>query len=82
MIASTHTNAKAVTRTYKALMGQAVISRDRVSPAQADWLGIPPDVGAGAYDNEGRGWMAAPDWEGAEHRFTPLDGPGHKGMRP
>ena len=82
MIIDTPTNAKVVTRTYRQLMGQAIINRNRVSEHQADWLAITPAVGTGAYDNEARGWMDCPDWEGSKQRFTPLDGPGHKGVRP
>lgn len=82
MILDTHTNAKVLTRTYKELMGQAEINRNRVSEHQAQWLGLPPEVGTGAYDNQARGWMDVPDWEGQEQRFTPLDGPGHKGVEP
>lgn len=82
MILDTHTNAKVVTRTYKATMDQAVINRNRVSESQAQWLDIPPAVGNGAYDNQARGWMDCPSWEGSEHRYTPLDGPGAKGVRP
>lgn len=82
MIASTHTSAKVLTRTYKDLMDNAVINRNRVSEHQAEWLELPAGVGNGAYDNEARGWMDCPDWEGARQRFTPLDGPGHKGVKP
>lgn len=82
MILDTHSNAKVVTHTYRNLMGQAIINRNRVSEHQADWLAITPAVGTGAYDNEARGWMDCPDWEGSKQRFTPLDGPGHKGVRP
>lgn len=82
MILNTHTNAKVLTRTFKGLMGQAIINRNRVSEEQAKWLDIPPAVGTGAYDNQARGWMDVPDWEGQEQRFTPLDGPGHKGVEP
>lgn len=82
MIASTHTNAKALTRTFRGLMDNAVIDRNRVSEHQAQWLGIPAEIGTGAYDNEKRGWMDVPDWEGSRQRFTPLDGPGHKGVKP
>ena len=82
MIMDTHSNAKVCTNTYRSLMGQAIISRNRVSGQQADWLGITPAVGTGAYDNEARGWMDCPDWEGSKQRFTPLDGPGHKGVTP
>ena len=82
MIASTHTGARAVTRTFKDLMAQAVIDRNRVSEHEAQWLEIPAEVGSGAYDNQRRGWMDCPDWQGARQRFTPLDGPGHKGVEP
>lgn len=82
MILNTHTNAKVLTRTYKGLMDQAIINRNRVSEHQEQWLGITSAVGTGAYDNEARGWMDIPDWEGGKQRFTPLDGPGHKGVKP
>ena len=82
MILDTHTKAKALTRTYTRLMTQAVINRDRVSQEQAQWLEIPAEVGTGKYDNQARGWMDNPDWEGSMQRYTPLDGPGHKGMTP
>ena len=82
MILNTHTNAKVLTRTYKGLMDQAIINRNRVSERQAEWLDVPAEVGTGAYDNQARGWMDVPDWEGGEQRFTPLDGPGHKGVEP
>lgn len=82
MIIDTHTNGKVLTRTYKGLMAQAVVSRDRVSPEQAHWLDIPASVGTGKYDNQARGWMDNPDWEGQMQRYTPLDGPGHKGVEP
>ena len=82
MIASTHTDAKCLTRTYKRLMAQAVIDRNRVSELEAQWLEIPPGIGNGAYDNQARGWMDCPQWDGSRQRFTPLDGPGHKGVEP
>ena len=82
MILNTHTNAKVLTRTYKGLMDQAIINRNRVSEKQAEWLDVPAEVGTGAYDNQARGWMDVPDWEGGVQRFTPLDGPGHKGVEP
>lgn len=82
MILNTHTNAKAVTGEYKVLLAQAVIDRDRISDSERRWLDIPQAVGTGAYDNQSRGWLDAPSWDGALHRFTPLDGPGHKGVKP
>ncbi len=82
MICNTQTNAKVLTRTYKDLMKQAVINRDRVSESQAVWLDIPASVGTGKYDNQARGWMDNPDHDGAMQRYTPLDGPGHKGVEP
>ena len=82
MILNTHTNAKVITHEYRRLMAQAVVSRDRVSEDQASWLDIPPAIGTGAYDNERRGWMDCPAWDGSRQRFTPMDGPGHKGVKP
>ena len=82
MIASTHTGAKCLTRTYKRLMAQAVIDKDRVSELEAQWLEIPAEVGTGAYNNIARGWLDCPQWDGSRQRFTPLDGPGHKGVEP
>ena len=82
MILDTHTTAKVLTRTYKQDMSQAVINRNRVSEHQAQWLEIPPAVGTGKYDNQARGWLDNPDWEGSMQRYTPLDGPGHKGVEP
>ncbi len=82
MICNTHTSAKVLTRTYKGLLRQAVINRDRVSESQAEWLEIPAGVGTGKYDNQARGWMDNPDHDGAMQRYTPLDGPGHKGVEP
>ena len=82
MIIDTHTNAKVMTGQYTRLMAQATINRNRVSEEQATWLDIPRAIGTGAYDNQARGWMDNPSWDGSEQRFTPLDGPGHKGVRP
>lgn len=80
MILNTHTNAKVLTRTYKNDLAQATINRDRVAIETARWLEIPPAVGTGKYDNEIRGWLDNPSWDGSVQRYTPLDGPGHKGM--
>lgn len=82
MIMNTHTNAKVLTGEYKQLLAQAVIDRDRVSEDQEQWLGIPRAVGTGAYDNQARGWMDNPSWDGSMQRYTPTDGPGHKGVEP
>lgn len=82
MILDTHTDAKVLTRTYKQVMAQAVINRDRVSAQEAQWLEIPPAVGTGKYDNQSRGWLDNPSWDGSVQRYTPLDGPGHKGVEP
>ena len=82
MIASTHTGAKCLTRTFKRLMADAVVDRNRVSDAEAQWLEITPAVGSGAYNNQARGWLDCPQWDGSRQRFTPLDGPGHKGVEP
>ena len=82
MIMNTHTNAKVLTGEYKQLLAQAVINRDRVSEDQEKWLDIPPAIGTGAYDNQARGWMDNPSWDGAVQRYTPMDGPGHKGVEP
>ena len=82
MIASTHTGARVLTRTYKNTLAQATVSRTRVSEHQAEWLEIPAEVGTGAYNNQARGWMDCPDWEGSKQRFTPLDGANHKGVEP
>ena len=82
MIISTHTNAKVVTGEYKRLMAQATIDRNRVSEDQAKWLDIPPAIGTCAYNNQARGWMDVPQWDGSMQRFTPMDGPGHKGVEP
>ena len=81
MIMNTHTNAKVLTREYQRTLARCVISRDRVSPQQAEWLDVPPSVGNGAYDNEARGWMDTPAWDGSEHRHTFDQVPG-KGARP
>lgn len=80
MICNTHTKAKVLTEEYKRVMAEAVISRDRVSAQELEWLDVPPAVGNGAYNDEARGWMDVPDHNGAEQRFTPNDGP--KGARP
>lgn len=82
MIINTHTNAKVVMREYQRTLDTAVINRNRVSERQLQWLDVPASVGTGAYDNQSRGWMDCPSWDGGEQRFTPLDGPGHKGVRP
>ena len=82
MILDTHTNAKVLTTEYKGLLAQATVSRRRVSQTQADWLEIPPSVGNGEYDNQARGWMDTPSWDGSRQRYTTLDGPGHKGVEP
>lgn len=82
MILDTHTNAKVLTHTYKQDLAQAVINRNRVSQEQAQWLEIPPTVGTGKYDNQARGWLDNPSWDGSLQRYTPLDGPGHKGAEP
>ena len=68
-------------RTYKATMAEATINRNRVGEMQKQWLDIPASVGTGKYDNESRGWMDNPSWDGSMQRYTPLDGPGHKGMK-
>ena len=81
MILNTQSNAKVLMRTYKTLLREATINRDRVG-AEAEWLDIPETVGTGKYDNQARGWMDNPDHNGAMQRYTPLDGPGHKGMEP
>ena len=82
MILDTHTNAKVLTSEYKRTLKEAVIDRDRVSSEELAWLDIPDNVGNGQYDNIQRGWMDNPDWRGAKKRYTPLDGPGHKGVEP
>ena len=80
MILNTHTNAKVLMHSYKTELREAAINRNRVSDEQAQWLDIPETVGTGAYDNQARGWMDNPDHNGAMQRYTPLDGPGHKGL--
>ena len=82
MILNTHTNAKVLTSEYQHTLDEAVINRNRVSDTELVWLAIPPAVGTGAYDNEARGWLDNPDHNGAMHHYTPLDGPGHKGVEP
>lgn len=82
MILNTHTNAKVLTHEYQHTLDQAIINRNRISDEQAKWLAVPKAVGTGAYDNEARGWMDNPSWDGAMQRYTPLDGPGHKGVKP
>ena len=82
MILNTHNNAKILTREYQHTLEQAVINRNRVSESQLQWLEIPKAVGTGAYDNQARGWMDNPSWDGSKQRYTPLDGPGHKGVEP
>ena len=82
MIISTHNNAKVLTREYKQTLANAVINRNRVGELQEQWLDVSPAVGTGAYDNQARGWMANPSWDGSVQRYTPLDGPGHKGVEP
>lgn len=82
MILNTHTSAKVVTSEYRRTLGEAVIDRNRVDEAQVQWLEIPASVGTGAFDNEVRGWMGPVDHNGAAQRYTPLDGPGHKGVEP
>lgn len=82
MIVNTHTNGKVLTQEYKRTLENCVINRDRVSDAELQWLDVPDTVGGGKYDNEQRGWMDNPDHNGAMQRYTPLDGPGHKGVRP
>lgn len=82
MIISTHTNAKVLTREYKQTLANAVINRNRVGELQEQWLDVSPAVGTGAYDNQARGWMDNPTWDGSVQRYTPLDGPGHKGVEP
>ena len=80
MIANTHTAAKVCTEEYRRVLAQAVIDKNRVSAQELAWLGVPPAVGTGAYNDEARGWMDVPDHNGAERRFTPKDGP--KGASP
>lgn len=75
MILDTHTAAKVLTRTYQRTLAEVTIDRNRVSPSEEEWLDIPASVGTGKYDDERRGWMAAPDWRGTEHRFTTADLP-------
>lgn len=70
MILNTHNNGKVLTSEYKRTLEQCVINRNRVSPQQEEWLDVPPAVGTGAYDNEARGWMDNPSWDGSEHRHT------------
>ena len=82
MIINTHTNAKVVTHEYQHTLEQAVINRNRVGELQKQWLDVPPEIGTGAYDNEQLGWMDNPSWDGSVQRYTPLDGPGHKGVEP
>lgn len=82
MILDTHNNAKVVTHEYQRTLAIANIARDRVGEEEYAWLDVPPAIGNGAYDNEARGWMANPDHYGAEHRYTPMDGPNHKGVEP
>lgn len=82
MILNTHTNAKVLTRTYKAALHEATINKNRVGEMEEAWLDIPETVGTGKYDNEQRGWLDNPQWNGAMQRYTPLDGPGAKGVRP
>lgn len=82
MILNTHNAGKVVTTEYHRILEEAVIDRNRVSEAEAEWLEIPASVGTGAYDNQARGWMGPADHNGASQRFTPLDGPGHKGVEP
>lgn len=79
MIFNDTTNAKVITDRYRRTLAEAAINRDRVSPAQADWLDIPPSVGTGKYDDNARGWMVTTSWEGDEVRFTPRDFPVTKG---
>lgn len=81
MYLNTHNNAKVLMNTYKTALHEATINKNRVGGQEALWLDLPPEVGTGKYDNESRGWMDNPQWNGAEQRYTPLDGPGHKGMR-
>lgn len=80
MIANTHTAAKVCTQEYRRVLAQAVISKDRVSAQELEWLDVPPAIGTGAYNDQARGWMDVPDHNGAEQRFTPKDGP--KGASP
>jgi len=82
MILNTHTNAKVLTNDYKRTLKNAVIDRNRVSAEDYAWLGVPSSVGTGAYNNVARGWMGPADHHGARQRYTPLDGPGHKGVEP
>lgn len=82
MMLNTHNNGKIVTRDYQRTLADAVIDRDRVGEDQYAWLDVPPSVGNGAYNNEARGWMDNPDHNGAMRRYTPMDGPGHKGVEP
>ncbi len=82
MYLSTTNNGKVLTREYKRTLQEATINRDRVSETELAWLGIPDEVGNGAYDNQSRGWMGPSSHNGAAQRFTPLDGPGHKGVEP
>lgn len=70
MILNTHNNGKVLTSEYKRTLEQCVINRNRVSTQQEEWLDVPPAVGTGAYDNEARGWMDNPSWDGSEHRHT------------
>lgn len=82
MILNTHTNAKVLTHTYRRDLAQATINRNRVGAETERWLEIPPAVGTGKYDNQARGWLDNPSWDGSVQRYTPLDGPGHKGVEP
>ena len=70
MILNTHNNGKVLTAEYKRTLAQCVINRNRVSPEQEEWLNVPPAVGTGAYDNQARGWMDNPEWDGSMHRHT------------
>ena len=70
MILNTHNNGKVLTSEYKRTLEQCVINRNRVSSQQEEWLDVPPAVGTGAFDNEARGWMDNPSWDGSEHRHT------------
>lgn len=82
MILNTQSNAKVLTRTYRSALAEANINKNRVGEEEARWLDLPDAVGTGKYDNEQRGWMDNPQWNGAMQRYTPLDGPGAKGVRP
>lgn len=75
MILNTQNNGKVLTNEYKRTLGIAFINRNRVSHQQEEWLDVPASVGTGAYDDQQKGWMAAPSWDGAEHRFTMKDAP-------